>query len=87
MGLWCVAGTGSSCSDDVEYSVLSFFVLRCDLYASVRSSLILPMSAIVSCLHPQGEILAEHGGMGPEEAAAYLKTMAQEGRYLRDVWS
>jgi len=35
----------------------------------------------------QSEILAEHGEMGAEEAVTYLKTMAQEGRYLRDVWS
>jgi hypothetical protein len=40
---------------------------------------------LVGCV--QAEILAEHGPMAADEATAYLKTMGQEGRYLRDVWS
>jgi sulfite reductase (NADPH) flavoprotein alpha-component len=32
------------------------------------------------------EIVARHGGRGPEEAAAYLNTLMGERRYVRDVY-
>ncbi|MFJ5707481.1 molybdopterin-dependent oxidoreductase [Streptomyces sp. NPDC093105] len=32
------------------------------------------------------EVVARHGGMGEEEAAAYVKQMAVEKRYVRDVY-
>ncbi|MEU9336971.1 bifunctional nitrate reductase/sulfite reductase flavoprotein subunit alpha [Streptomyces sp. NPDC048290] len=32
------------------------------------------------------EIVATHGGMGPEEAAAYVRRLAAEKRYVRDVY-
>jgi sulfite reductase alpha subunit-like flavoprotein len=32
------------------------------------------------------EIVGTHGGMGPDEAAAHVKLLAAEHRYLRDVY-
>ncbi len=32
-------------------------------------------------------ILEQHGGMGPQEAAEYVKKLQKRGRYLQDVWS
>jgi sulfite reductase (NADPH) flavoprotein alpha-component len=31
-------------------------------------------------------VVAEQGGMSPEKAEEYLKTMAEEKRYQRDVY-
>ncbi|MFJ5832789.1 molybdopterin-dependent oxidoreductase [Streptomyces sp. NPDC093089] len=32
------------------------------------------------------DVVARHGGMGPEDAAAYVKQMAADRRYVRDVY-
>jgi hypothetical protein len=33
------------------------------------------------------DILAQHGGLSGDEAAAALAQMATEKRYVRDIWS
>ena len=33
-----------------------------------------------------GDIIADHGGMSPEQARAYVAKMNQDGRYVRDVY-
>lgn len=33
------------------------------------------------------ELLVEHGGLGAEEARAYVLKMIQDKRYVADVWS
>jgi sulfite reductase (NADPH) flavoprotein alpha-component len=32
------------------------------------------------------EIAAKHGGQSPEDAAAWLQNLLNEGRYARDVY-
>ena len=62
------------------HGVVSCFTLSLSSFMRARVCL-----CVRACV--QSEILAEHGEMGAEEAVTYLKTMAQEGRYLRVVWS
>ena len=32
-------------------------------------------------------IMEQHGGLGAQEAADYIKKLQKRGRYLQDVWS
>ena len=33
------------------------------------------------------DLLVQHSGMTPSDAAAHMSTLAKQGRYVRDIWS